>query len=87
MTDRNFYRQMDHRQFTAALDEIGLSPAAFAYLTGSDHRRVRRWLSGEESSIPHWVTLVCTLFVNPVALPLAFALARAMVYEPEEESR
>lgn len=80
------YKQMHNEQFKAALSQLNLDSAAFAYLTGADPRRVRRWLNGEEPSIPHWVTLVCTLLVHPEAIPLATKLARVMVNIVPKES-
>lgn len=84
MSTRTVYQQINAEQFTAGLNEVGLRSESFAWLTGADHRRVRRWLSGDEPSIPHWVALVVTLLTLPGAGPLATALARKMVIREEE---
>jgi hypothetical protein len=67
---------MSPRQFADALQLIGLKADSFAWLTGSNEKRVRRWLSGEEPEIPPWVTLVCALLTLPGARDLAMDVVR-----------
>lgn len=86
MSDRTLYRRLHHEQFTQALNQLDLCAEEFAFLTGANHRKVRRWLNGDEPDIPQWCALVCTLMTRPGAGKLAWDVARAMVIQPEKES-
>ena len=80
------YKQMNRDQFMAALKQVGIDSMEFAYITGADPRRTRRWLNGDETSIPHWVTLVCTLLLDGRALSVARDMAKKMNIEEKESA-
>jgi hypothetical protein len=52
MSRRYTYQSLTGRQLSAGLDEVGLTLRQFCRITGSDERRVQRWISGEEPNIP-----------------------------------
>lgn len=54
---------MDYLEFTAALDELGLSQAAFARLTGYDKQTVNRWATNYRQ-IPPAIPVIMKLLLN-----------------------
>jgi hypothetical protein len=70
-------KRMTAEQFRDALTLLGLTPSAFAWLTGSAPPRVARWLSGEEPDIPLWAPLLCALLSLPGAPDMAADIARS----------
>ena len=77
------YRRLTPEQFAAALEELGLTTEGFAWLTGSNARRVSLWRRGEED-IPPWVPLVCTLLTLPGAKAVVKDVTRHMTQvEPD----
>lgn len=72
MTRRYDYTPLTPDQFSAALNEVGLSKRQFGRMTGSDPRRIEDWLTGRKPDMPMWVgTLLVALTV-----PAAFAKAQ-----------
>jgi len=66
------YKRMTAEQFSAALDELGMSVMQFARLYGSAEGRVRDWLHGDED-IPHTVAVFCIAMTVPKAKELALS--------------
>ncbi len=69
------YPRMTKQQFSAALDEVRLTPEEFSWGTGSNEVRVNRWLKGEED-IPPWVTVLCAVLTLPGARGMFVNVAR-----------
>lgn len=55
MSRRYVYRRLTPEQFRAGLEAAGLKPLDFARCTGSDPRRVERWLDGTQADPPFWI--------------------------------
>lgn len=57
------YVRMTGEEFTADLEEIGMSVKTFARLTGSIAERVQKWADGAED-VPTWVPVLTAIFKN-----------------------
>lgn len=80
---RDKRRRMTADQLSQALDTLGLTAEAFAWLTGADPRRTQRWLSGEDQDIPPYVPLVTGLLTLNGAPELATGIARAFTQQEQ----
>jgi transcriptional regulator with XRE-family HTH domain len=71
---------MTAEQFSAALDQMGLTMRQFVRLSGASERKVEQWLSGDED-IPHHVLVLCSLLTLPGAMEMAKAVTDSVVME------
>jgi hypothetical protein len=79
-------RTFDHERLTAAefsagLDQAGLTPTGFEFLTGVSRNSVAAWLKPEDhpraQEPPFWVTSWLALYLLPGAPDRACAVAEA----------
>jgi hypothetical protein len=83
MGRRYVYERMTGREFSAALDRIGLTMRQFARLSGAREDRVQAWLEDCED-IPHHVGVLCAALALPAAMELARAYTDNMVRDSRE---
>jgi predicted ABC-type sugar transport system permease subunit len=77
-------RRLNGQEFTAALDQIGIVPASFAWLTGTNAATVNGWLVSEQD-IPPWVPTMLGLLTLPGGPDMATAVAREFT-KPEQDT-
>ncbi len=83
MPARFDYRRLSPEQFEQALETAGISAREFAKITGMVHRRVGKWVAGEDD-IPPWVASYMALLTLPGALKMARAVAAETIIRDNE---
>jgi hypothetical protein len=87
MSRRYTYQSLTGRQLSAGLDEVGITLRQFCRITGSDERRVQRWISGEEPTIPMWVGSLLAALTVPAAMDRVKAYADAVVTDARQQKQ
>jgi len=75
MSRRYQYRPLTASEFSRGLQAAHLSMRQFCRISGSDERRVERWLTGEQENPPYWVASLLTAMTVPEARDKVKALA------------
>ncbi len=79
MSKRFHYQKMTGREFSAALDRLGMKPKAFARVFGLNWSTVLRWVRPPDApdalTVPTWVPVALTLLELPHALGRARQVA------------
>ena len=68
--DNYKFRRMTGAEFSAALNQLGLTAGQFRRLTGASPKKVEEWLAGSED-IPPWVPTFLAMGAIPEALQAA----------------
>lgn len=76
---RYTYDKLTPEQLSAGLNEANVSLHQFCRLTGSDPRRVERWLAGQEDGPPLWVAMVLIALTVPESRSKLLAYADTAV--------
>ncbi|MCW5697347.1 MAG: hypothetical protein KIS96_11530 [Bauldia sp.] len=79
-TLKHGYQRMGGAEFAAALADLQITPAEFAILYGSVHKRVMDWIDGNEE-IPHPVRILLAAFTLPGALQLARQVTSTVTHD------
>jgi len=82
---RYIYEPLTPKEMGRMLNAVGLTARQFARTTGSDIRRVERWLSGEQPDPPMWVGSLLTALTVPEARALVKAFVDERVTNTERE--
>ena len=83
---RYTYQALTPAQLSEGLNETGLTVRQFCRITGSDPRRVERWLTGEQPNPPLWVGMILTALTVQEARRRMLRYADLAVRDTRHES-
>lgn len=81
---RYTYDRLTPSQLSAGLNEAKITLHQFCRLSGSDPRRVQRWLDGTEDGPPLWAGMLLTALTVPDARARMLAYADAVVRRTDD---
>ena len=80
------WRRMSGEQFSAALEQVGLGRAAFAWILGTRSERVTAWAKGAET-VPFYMDVLLSLMTLPGAREMVLRVVRRQQIGDQQAER
>lgn len=80
------WRRMTGEQFSAALEQVGIGRAAFAWILGTRSERVTGWAKGAET-VPLYMDVLLSLMTLPGARELVLRVVRRQQIGDQQAAR
>ncbi len=85
MPRRYVHDPIHHRELSRLLADAGVTARQLSRVSGSDERRVMRWLSGEQEDPPLWVASLLVALSVPAARDAVKAFVDARVRDTRDD--